>query len=161
MKPFFLFILICFSLVLAVSCASKKPSDPVIVESTRTIREVVKDTIFKVESDSSFYKAYVECRNGKPVIVKDSIIEKSGKTVLVPKVILKNNYLKVDCNKKAQQLFAGWKETYIQEQKPLIVEKPVYKEKPFRWCHKALMWLGGIFLFIVGLAIFLKLTKRI
>ncbi|AZI55683.1 hypothetical protein EIB75_10655 [Epilithonimonas vandammei] len=60
-------VLIFSSLVL-VSCVSRKPPEPVTIEKTRTVKEIVKDTIYQVEADSSFYYAYVECINGKPVL---------------------------------------------------------------------------------------------
>ena len=96
MKKFLTFISLLFVLLLAlVSCASKKPSEPVIIETTKTIKEVVKDTVFTVKADSSYYKAYVDCRDGKPVITNTEI--KSGFNLKAPKVNLKNGLLQVNC----------------------------------------------------------------
>jgi hypothetical protein len=161
MKYTLSFISVVFFLLLAtVSCQTRKPLEPVIVEHTTEITKVVKDTIFKVEADSSFFKAYIECINGKPVIIKDSIIDRPGKNVEVPRVVLKDNFLNVDCKQKALELFKTWRETYIKEQKPVIVDKPVYVEKPFKWYHKTLMWAGGIFLLLSALGIVLKFTLK-
>ena len=149
-----------------VSCAGRKPLPPVTIEKTKTITEVVKDTIYKVEADSSYYYAYVECVNGKPVI-KEPVLNqdqklpenRSGKNLQTPKVSLTGNILSVQCYQQAQELFKQWRETYIQEQEKKTV--PVYVEKPFKWYHKTSMWIGGIFLFLSIIGIILLIILKI
>lgn len=169
MKNFIVIIsvfLIC-SLAL-VSCSGRKPLPPVMIEKTKTITKVVKDTIYKIEADSSFYNAYVECVNGKPLLitkenqgpfydhVRQEKLPKSkpGKYLDIPKVKLKNGLLTVNCEKQAQDLFKQWRETYIQSQEKQTVIQ--YVEKPFKWYHKTLMWLGGIFMSLSIVALVLK-----
>lgn len=154
-----------------VSCSVRKPApEPVIIENTKTITQVVKDTIYKVEADSSFYNAYVECVNGKPVLlsnedqsyfqtqVKQEKLPKSrpGKYLDIPKVNLQNGLLTVNCEKRAQELFKQWQEKYVQENKKETIIQ--YVEKPLKWYHKALMWFGGISLVLcaIGLVLFIK-----
>ncbi len=147
-----------------VSCAGRKPLPPVTIEKTKTITEVVKDTIYKVEADSSYYYAYVECINGKPVI-KEPVFNqdqklpenRSGKNLQTPKVSLTGNVLSVQCYQQAQELFKQWRETYIREQEKKTV--PKYVEKPINWHLRILMYLGGIFIFICILAIILKIKS--
>jgi len=50
--------------------------------------------------------------------------------------------------------------TTIQDPKIIYIPKVEYKEKPFRWYHKFLMWTGGIFLFLSAVGIFLKFTVK-
>ena len=162
MKKFLTFISLLFVLLLAlVSCASKKPSEPVIIESTKTITKIQRDTVLVVKPDSSYYKAYVECRDGKPYIVRDSIVEK-GKRISVPKVEIKNNYLQVKCKVDSAKIALKWWETNttIQDPKIIYIPKVEYIEKPFRWYHKTLMWIGGIFLFLSAVGIVLKFTVK-
>ena len=154
-------VLIFSSLVL-VSCLRRKPAEPVTIEKTRTVKEVVKDTIYQLEADSSFYYAFVECVNGKPIIKEPATTlyknlpkSKTGKVLRQPKVILTGNVLSVQCYKQAQEIFKQWRETYIQEhEKNTLTE---YVEKPFKWYHKTLMWIGGIFLLLSAIGIILKL----
>lgn len=175
MKLFFSIILFCFSLVSVVSCRSRKPPEPVTIETTKTITEVVKDTVFKVEADSSYYQAWIECVNGKPQIISNAKqaaeyqrkhpeskaappISKSGKNLSAPNIKLdQNGKLTADCHQEALNLFKSWKEKYISENQKTTV--PVYIEKPFRWYHKALMWLGSIGLIILGFGLVLKFRK--
>lgn len=146
MKTFLISVLLFF-IGFAVSCGGRKSAEPVIVERTKTITEKVHDTIFNVEKDSAFYQSYIECVNGKPVIVRDSIITKEGKN-LSTTVILKDNKLSVDCNQKALELFKQWKSQYVSETVPQIVyvDKPVEVEKPLTWFQKVQIWAGRIFL---------------
>ena len=154
-------VLIFSSLVL-VSCLRRKPAEPVTIEKTRTVKEVVKDTIYQLEADSSFYYAFVECVNGKPIIKEPATTlyknlpkSKTGKVLRQPKVILTGNVLSVQCYKQAQEIFKQWRETYIQKKKKNTLTE--YVEKPFKWYHKTLMWIGGIFLLLSAIGIILKL----
>ncbi|GAA4156632.1 hypothetical protein GCM10022217_15830 [Chryseobacterium ginsenosidimutans] len=167
-------VIICvFFIALAlVSCISRKPSEPMVIENTKTITEVVKDTIYKIEADSSFYNAYVECVNGKPVLVSNEDRgyfqtnnkqeklpkNKPGKYLGIPKVNLQNGLLTVNCETRAQELFKQWREKYITE-KTKEISPPVYIEKPFKWYQKTLMWIGAISLVLIAIGIVLKIKK--
>lgn len=149
-----------------VSCFSRKPSQPVVIENTKTITEVVKDTIYKIEADSSFYNAYVDCVNGIPVLItnemhalgKAKIIKpKAGKYLEVPKVNLQNGLLTVNCEAKAQQLFKQWREKYINEKSK--ESTTVYVEKPFKWYHKLFMTIGIIWMGLAAIGLIVKFTK--
>ena len=114
-----------------VSCFSRKPPEPVIIENTKTVTQIVKDTVFQVEADSSYYFAYVECVNGKPKIISNQQEadnynrlnpgsnvtppqKQSGKNVNEPKVnIDQNGKLTADCKSEALKLFKSWRETYV------------------------------------------------
>lgn len=159
-------VITCFLLIALalVSCFSRKPSQPVVIENTKTITEVVKDTIYKIEADSSFYNAYVDCVNGKPVLITNEmhgsgkaklIKPKAGKYLDVPKVNLQNGLLTVDCNAKAQEIFKQWREKYIAEH----TKETVYVEKPLKWFQKLLMSIGVLWLGLIAINIIRKFTK--
>lgn len=155
------FIFVFFLLVFAVSCGGRKSAMPVIVENTKTIKEVVKDTVFEITADSSYYKAYIDCRDGKPVILKDSIITLPGKRIVVPKVVLKNHYINVDCKETAQKLFHSWKEKYVTEIKPKVVfvPKEVSVEKPLSFWQKIQIWFGRLMMIQLLLAVLFTIVK--
>lgn len=150
-KIFFLHIL-CFSLFLTVSCISRKPPETVTRTNEKTIREIVRDTVYQVEADSSFYQSYIECVNGKPVLLDNSQdtskkqVSTSGRYLKAPIVKLTGNQLNVDCEAEARQLLKQWRETHVSEAQ--TVTKTEYTEKPFKWYHKAFMWFGGIHLLL-------------
>jgi len=170
MKRIFFFILSVVLIIGAViSCEIKKSPAPVIIENTKEITHTVKDTVYQIEADSSYYEAYIDCVNGKPVLreTPETINNsKPGKTLSTPKTIIAGNKLTVQCKKQAQELFKQWRETYIKEheQKPIYVDNPIYKDKPLSWLQSAQIWLGRIFLLglaIVALAFVLRWKKII
>ena len=161
-------VIICFLLMslALVSCISRKPSQPVVIENTKTITEVVKDTIYKIEADSSFYNAYVDCVNGIPVLstnktpslgTKTLLKPKPGKYLEVPKVNLQNGLLTVSCEAEAQELFKQWREKYISENSK--ESTTVYVEKPLKWFQEVLMYIGILFLGFCAIAIILKIKN--
>jgi hypothetical protein len=108
-------ILVCFVLLFAVaSCKSTKPTVTKTETQTKTITEKIHDTIFKIEKDSSSYKALLECQNGK-VVVKEVIQSEPGRKLKSPKVRVENNKLNVDCQLDEQKLYAFWKSTQVQD----------------------------------------------
>ena len=121
-----------FVLLTIVSCGSGKP---IVLqnETTKTIIETVHDTVFKIEKDSSSLEALLECQNGK-VVIKNIVQSEPGRTLKSPKVRLSDNVLKVDCEQRAQELFAQWKDTYISQDTvtqlpPIITNELTYWQK--------------------------------
>lgn len=170
MKKSFFFILIVFLIIGAVvSCTNRKPLAPVVLENTREITRTIRDTVYKIDADSSYYEAYIDCINGKPVIRETPDTKNNSRPGIVlskPKVKITGGKLQVECDKKAQELYKQWREIYIKEheQKPIYLDKSVYVDKPLTWIQKVQIWLGRIFLFIssiVALAFILRWKKVI
>lgn len=138
-------------LFFATSCGARKP---VVVKEivTETITEQVHDTVFITEPDSSLLQALIECQDGQPII-KEIIKEIPGKTIsATPRVVIKDSILTVDCEARAQELFAQWKSTHTQKTIEITKEVP----EPYTPTHiKILAWIGGIAigLFIIGFLI--------
>lgn len=89
-----------------------------------------------------------------------------GKVLTTPKATITGNKLNVDCYVQAQELLKQWQEVYIKEheQKPIYVDRPIYKDTPLIWYQTAQIWLGRIFLLIlaiVALALVLRWKKVI
>ena len=162
---YFLFFL--FGALLLTSCKSK----PVPGETKETIIqkfETVKDTVLVVEKDSSYYSAYIDCVNGKPVLIQSqkqisdynqknpgqtATAPKSvaGRSVKSPAVNLENGVLSVNCQKEAEKLFFKWRETYIKELQ--INNKPVYKDRELTNFQIVKITIGSIVIWILGLAV--------
>ena len=133
---------ICFVFVLMVSCISRKPErqtlpEPIVLTETKEVKTIVRDTIFKTEKDSALYEAYIKCRDGKATLTKPLSQKGENKGKIFANVSITDNRL------------------------TLKVEKPIYIEKPFAWYHKALMWVGGIFILIVGVKFILSIKSKI
>jgi len=149
----FLFVVVAGTLV---GCKTANVLPPTIIERTKTItkKEVVHDTVFETQKDSSYYKALLECRDGM-VIIKSNLKEQKGSYLQPPKVNLRDNILTVDCEAEAQKMYAKWKDTYIIENLQSNTSKPVFVERQLTWWQQSQIWCGRIFL-ILGL---FSLTK--
>ena len=156
MKNFNVFLLM-FIIGFLYSCKPRElPKEKEIITITKTITEVKRDAIVKVESDSSFYEAFIECQNGIPILiersefVKESTDQKiaSGKTLQPPKVNLNDaGKLKISCQYLANQLKITLKEKQILESKlseKTITPPPEYIEKQLSWWQKLWLNLGKI-----------------
>lgn len=159
MKKIHNFIFVFLILAVAVSCASKKHAEPVLVETTKTITQISRDTVFSVKADSSFYRAYIDCVNGKPVFKNEQ--SKPGTNLKAPKVVFKDRFLQVDCKIDSSKIALKWLEKNITIEKPKVVfvPKEVSVEKPLNWWQKTQMALGRLMAFQIMLFIIYLLTK--
>lgn len=137
-KIFFGLMLLAFCLI---GCRTYKEI-PTTTEQeivTKTIKEIHRDTLIKVEADSSFYQAYIECREGKPLILNNTNTgketkAKAGKNLKPPSVRLSDNgALNIKCEALEQKLQVALKEKQILEEKlkeKIIIPPPkIIKEK--------------------------------
>ena len=139
------FVFVCLATTL-VSCKSTSVVPPTTMETVKTItvKEVIRDTVFETKKDSSFYKAYLECVNGKVTLIRPSV--KKGNYLKPPSVTIKDNILQVDCRAEAQKLFAQWKDNYTIENKSTIKKIPYPVEKQLSWWQTSQIWLGRLLL---------------
>ncbi|MCH4831233.1 hypothetical protein E5F92_000480 [Flavobacterium columnare] len=100
--------------------------------------------------------------NGK-VVVKEVLVNSEGKNHLKkPKVKIEDNKLSVDCEARAQELFAKWK----SEQKTEVHEtvRNIYHEveKSLTWWQLFQIWCGRLLLIVIMLFLIIKyLVKSI
>lgn len=141
----------------ATTPTSTLPPPTTNVTTTKEVQEVIRDTVFVVEKDSSFYKAYIECVNGKPILKNPKA--SPGKKLKEPKVKLNGNELQVDCQKEAQKLFYQWKERYIKENSQKEVRIPYAVPAQFTHFQVVQLWLGRIFLFLILLLLVASILR--
>lgn len=159
---FICFVVLVFTLT---GCKSSvgvipKPSTETIKEVT--ITETIRDTVYGVKADSSFYKAYIECVNGKPVLKETK--SNPGKNLNAPKVDLHGNNLNVNCKTEAYELFHKWKETYIKENLAKTIQVPYAVPTPLSTFKVVQLWFGRLFMFLIllfGVTVFLRYKKII
>ena len=154
-------ILALFTMILlavGISCSSRNQpvvhTEPIVLTQTKEVREVVRDTVFKIAKDSAFYRAFIECRDGKAYLVKPKA--EGGKNIKPPQVTLdREGNLSITVETEAQKLFAKWKEKHIRETVPKVVYKDrlVYKEKTFGWYYTTLVYGGYIFYSLIGIVV--------
>lgn len=148
------------SLLAVMSCKTRQAVT--VKEDTKTlITETFHDTIFQTETDSSAYRALLECQNGK-VVVKEVQQAFAGKYLKAPKLTIKDNVADCDCEAQAQKLRAQWKAK--NKETVTVKEVPVYIEKPLTTWQKTLIALGKFLLMLIIVAIIFgayKLYKKL
>lgn len=140
-------VFLFFSVLVLVSCSSPKPVLSEDKTKTITIKETLHDTVFKIEKDSSSFKALLECQNGK-VVLKNVTQAEPGRTLKSPRVRLENNKLSVDCELKEQELYAFWKSQQVKEVEIKTVRITELTNVLTFW-QKVQIWLGRIFLLVL------------
>lgn len=148
--------LLLFALTFFTACKSSKPT--VLTEKyIETITETVHDTVFEIEADSSFYKALLECKNGK-VVQKEVKNATPGKNLKAPKVTIRDNVLMIDCHAEAQKLFAQWKSKEIT--KTTLKPTPIYIEHQLTALEKFFLILGKLSLFVIAVGLTIWIVKK-
>lgn len=146
-----------------IGCKTKTvylPSQTRLVEKTGIIHE--RDTTVQVEQDSSWYKAWIECQNNKPVLKNPTSGKGAGK-VKEPLVSLApSGQLNVGCVSENISLRIKLKEleTQIREK----VTETVEIAKPLTFFQKLFIKAGQFFclliLFVIGRWAYLKYVKK-
>ena len=154
-------ISICLALVFAVSCGSRKPAEPLIIENTKTITKetLVRDTVVVTQRDSVRTEVMIDCpEGGTPKIRTIYKNPPKGRILQPPQVTLSGNKLTIDCKAEAEKLALKLYDKYVKEHETKTNVQ--YIEKPFKWYHSALMYFGGLSLLlfiIIGIApLFIK-----
>ena len=153
-------ISICLALVFAVSCGSRKPAEPLIIENTKTLEKevVVRDTIVLTPKDSVRTIVKIDCPEGGKPKIQTLVQGKKGKVLQPPKLTLQGNQLTIDCKAEAEKLALKLYDKYIKEHETKTNIQ--YIERPFKLYHSALMYFGGLCLLlfiIIGIApLFIK-----
>ena len=160
MNAYLKIISICLALVFAVSCGSRKPAEPLIIENTKTLEKevVVRDTIVLTPKDSVRTIVKIDCPEGGKPKIQTLVQGKKGKILQPPKLTLQGNQLTIDCKAEAEKLALKLYDKYVKEHETKTNVQ--YIEKPFKWYHSALMYFGGLCLLlfiIIGIApLFIK-----
>jgi hypothetical protein len=140
-------VFLFFSVLVLVSCSSPKPVLSEEKAKTITITETLHDTVFKIEKDSSSYRALLECQNGK-VILKNVIQAEPGRSLKSPRVRVDNNKLSVDCELNKQELYAFWKSKQVKEMEFKTIRITEYTNVLTFW-QKVQIWLGRLLLLVL------------
>jgi hypothetical protein len=158
-------ICLAVGVVLLASCKTKTvylPSQSKVIEKVEIVHE--RDTTVKIEQDSSWYKAWVECQDGKPVL-RNPVVQKGKGKVKPPAVTLDSSgMLNIGCISENLELKFKLRdlETKFSEKETII--KTVEVARPLTFVQKLLIVLGKIFgailIGLIGYGAFKIISKR-
>ena len=165
MKKFLILIML-----LVTSCNMQKYCSthyPPIVSNDSTsnteISYVRHDSIITIPPDSSWLKMYLECDKNGQVIMKQLDGYKVGKTVELPKVIIKNNILQAECKVDTTKIGIYWFNKYVKTNIKVkqVAVKEIYKTTKFQSFLNVSGWiLWGLILLSI-IFVILKLLLKI
>ncbi|OWP80262.1 hypothetical protein BWK63_12025 [Flavobacterium covae] len=164
MKNISLFRVVLFAMLVGIMGACKSSLAPTVTSQTNdTIIKVqtLRDTIIKTKQDSSFYKALLECQNGK-VVINRPISVTPGEILKIPGVELQDNYLTVKCKVASQEVCVQLKEKHTQRIKTVLKIKTQYVPRELTWWQTTQINMGRVFIGLVLLILiitFLRLLK--
>jgi len=145
------YLLIGLFTVFIIGCKSRQAVIQPTKEIVNTVEKIVtkteRDTTFIVDSDSSFYKAWIECRDGKPVLRDPKSQAGKGK-LKAPNVKLDDKgQLEIECATENLELKARINELITELNNTSATIEYVYieVEKPLSSYQKLLITLGEIF----------------
>lgn len=145
------YLLIGLFTVLIIGCKSRQAVIQPTKEIVNTVEKIVtkteRDTTFIVDSDSSFYKAWIECRDGKPVLRDPKSQAGKGK-LKAPNVKLDDRgQLDIECATENLELKARISDliTELNTSSSTVEYVPFEVVKPLTKSQELFINLGKVF----------------
>lgn len=138
--------------LLVMGCRTTKEMNRTEVETVRCIKEIVRDIMVIVSSDSSWLRAWLACDSTGQVIMKELIDYRAGKKISVPQVEIKNNLLTAKATVDSFGIFMTLRDKYENNTMSQLTTIERVKE-----IYRLRTWQKWILLWgIVSLLIYLR-----
>jgi hypothetical protein len=106
----YIFTILILILLISTSCKTVAPVASINTITKDSIIYVSKDTTVYI-TDSAGFKAFLECDSLGRIRIKQIQDFYAGQFVK-PKIIIKDNYVKVDCKVDSAKVYVTWKEKH-------------------------------------------------
>ncbi|OWP84343.1 hypothetical protein BWK59_05835 [Flavobacterium davisii] len=163
MKNISLFRVVLFALLVGMMGACKSSLAPTVTSQTNdTIIKVqtLRDTIVKTKQDSSFYKALLECQNGK-VVINRPVNFQEGEVLKIPEVELQDNYLTVKCKLPSQEVPVQLTENHTERIKNVLKIKTQYVPRELTWWQTTQTNMGRVFMGLLLTILIIALLRTL
>lgn len=155
------FKIIFLSALTVTSCCPKLyPHKTESNEHTITVTETIRDTVIRVQPDSSIVQALIRCDStGRARLEEIRTLKESAR--FQQTLTLKDNKLTAKAIVDSMGIYLTYKERHKEEQKVQVVETVIEKEvNILKWWQKVLMWTGivavSVFLLFLIVRIFMR-----
>ena len=150
-------------LVMQSCCPKIYPSSTEVIERTEVVKEVVRDTVVKVQPDSSILQALIQCDSTGRARLKEintlkesARIQQSVKMESEP-LPYQPTAITVKTFVDSMGIYLTYKDRFKESTEVREIETIIEKEvNILHWWQKALMWIGGIAI-VAGI---LLITRR-
>ncbi len=137
-------IILLASIVAIVQGCSPKlyPHKTESNEHTITVTETIRDTIIRVQPDSSIVQALIKCDSaGRARLEEIRTLKESARVQQT--LALNDNRLTTKAVVDSMEIYLTYKERHTEEQKIQTIEAIIEKEvNVIKWWQKTLMWIG-------------------
>lgn len=148
------------TLIFAVFLMGCKATQPIIIENRTTdsvfVKEVTRDTIIKLERDSSTLKALVECDSMGNAYIKRILELENGNRLTAPSITITDNVLNATAKVDSQAIYLALKDTYTVETKETI-KTQIVETNVLTWWQKLWCTLGKVLSGVVVVYVVVKL----
>lgn len=127
---------------------------------TVKIIETLRDTVVKIEADSSMIQALIECDSLGKAHIRELIEVKSGKRMPPPRIRIIKDTLKVEASIDSMSVYLTLKDRYIEHKKMETVTNTIEVNRLTNW-QKWMYNIGCIAFGIIICFLGLKLYKLI
>ena len=152
-----LFLWLAALILIAASCKTQAPIARNDTITKTVIQEVLKDTTVYVY-DSAGFKALLECDSLGQVRVKQIQDFYAGQFIK-PTVIVKDNYVTLDCKVDSAAIYVTWKERNETTEQAVTIVKVDRVNYLTSWQH-AQVWAGRLLFALVLIYAGFKLLRR-
>ncbi|WP_107039963.1 hypothetical protein [Brumimicrobium mesophilum] len=155
-------IYILLTLLILTSCGNSRNSGSTIIsdKTTETTVDVLdRDTIFRIPQEKASLLAKLSTNSKGEISIEHQTVSNDSESLSDPVIKIVDNYIHVDCEKKAQELFAQWKETHKQTKVVQTITEYYPVEREMTTYETISIWMGRVFMLILLVSIILILAK--
>lgn len=160
----FIVVLIGMSALCMVSCKAQLPlliqtSDTSVIE---TAREIIRDTVVRVEADQATLKALLECDEKGQVLLRQILSYESGQRLKPPEInITPEGVLTATATADSLSIYLALKDRYerVETSREALQVQTVEVNRLNGW-QKFRLWIGNIVLIVLPAWIFIKLKTK-
>lgn len=127
---------------------------------TVKVIETLRDTVVRIDADSSMIQALIECDSLGQAYIKELIEVKSGKRMPPPKIKIIKDTLKIQASSDSMAIYLTLKDRYVEHKKSETITNTIEVNRLTLW-QKWMYYLGFITLGLTICSIGLKLYKLI
>lgn len=149
--------IIVLTALTAVSCCPKLYSHKIeCAEHTVTVTETIRDTVIRIQPDSSIVQALIRCDStGHTKLEEIRTLKESARVQQA--LELKDNRLTVKAVVDSMGIYLTYKERRREDQKVQVVETVIVKEvNILKWWQKTLICFGIISIVLSALSIIVR-----
>ena len=152
-------IILLTALAVTSCCPKLYPHKTENTEHTVVVTETIRDTVIRVQPDSSIVQALIKCDStGRARLEEIRTLKESAR--FQQTLTLKDNHLTTKAVVDSMGIYLTYKERNKEEQQVQTIETVIEKEvNILKWWQKSLMWIGVCSIMIMPYYAIFRIVK--